>query len=94
MTEVGPDQRGKAFWAVRLDLPVSSEELERKEEGGWKERDKREGKQKKRECVSVCVCLNRDWKFARAGELHQYRNFSGQDTWERLERKPPGRPEP
>lgn len=95
MTQVGPDQRGKAFWAVRLDLPESSEELERKEEGGWQEREiKEEESRKKRECVSMCVCLNRDWRFARGGELHQYRSFWGQDTWERLERKPLGKPVP
>lgn len=42
----------------------------------------------------MCVCLNRNWRFARGGELHQYRSFSGQDTRKRWKRKPPGRPAP
>lgn len=52
------------------------------------EREKKKGGTKReaeRESICVLVCLNRDWRFAR-GVLHQYRSFSGQDTWDGLEK--------
>ena len=66
---------------------MGDKNCKRKKEG----RDKEGGRKRKRTCVCVCVCvcvcLNRRWRFAK-GELHQYRSFSGQDTWDGLERGP------
>ena len=76
-------------------MPLSSEELERKEERegtegtvdekGGRDKEKERGRKRKCVCVCVCVCvcLNRDWRSAK-GALHQYGSFSGQDTWDGL----------
>lgn len=96
MTQVGPDQRQRSPSRKAGFACILRRAGEKGREGGnqgiKREREKKKGGTKRQSesvCVyvCVCVCLKRDWRFARGG-LHQYRSFSGQDTWDGSERVP------